>query len=110
MKRVVVTTLLMIASASGAGAFDAAKFLQLDGELLACFEAEAARLDDGRSDVRSVAAAVYAACGRAKMKVLSGMDFSSQEAVTNALRASRDQDIDRASIAVLKVRVARAPK
>ncbi|MCK1407645.1 hypothetical protein [Bradyrhizobium sp. 76] len=100
-----LVVLLLIASASGAGAIDANRFLQLDTELLACFDQQAVRLDDGRSDARSVAAGVFAACGPAKMKLLSEMGFSSQEAVAKAYRDGRDQDVDRATIAVLKARV-----
>ena len=84
-----------------------APFLDADAKYLQCFDEQAARLDDGRSDVRSVAAAIYAACGKAKMAALLTMNFNSQEAVTKAVQATRDQDIDRASIAVLKVRGAK---
>lgn len=103
MRRISVAMLLM-ASASGAGAFDMKKFLELDSKYLACMDAQALRLDDGRSDARSVASAVYAACGPDKMAAVATAGFSSQDAAAKAVRDSRDQDIDRATIAVLKVR------
>lgn len=105
MRMVVVLAAALAAGATGAGAqADLGKLVDHDGELLLCFDVQAARLDDGRSDVRSVAAAVLAACGPVKMKKMAAAGFTSQAAVANAVQATREQDVDRASIAVLKKR------
>lgn len=94
---------MLIASAFGAGAgtVDASRF---DEQLLQCFETEAQRFDDGHSDARSVAAAVYAACGPLKLAILTVSGMKTQVA-HRALHETRDEDIDRATISVLRLRV-----
>lgn len=87
---------------------DLKAFADANDKYQICFAEQATKLDDDRSDARTIAAAVYAACWKAKIATLQATGgMNSTDAINRALQASRDEDIDRASIAVLEARNAK---
>lgn len=89
--------------AASSAPVDTSKIAELEQLLVKCFDLQAQRLDDGHSDARSVAAAVYAACGPEKTAILTAAGMAAQ-LINRTLHDAREQDIDRATISVLNHR------
>ncbi|MCT4496061.1 hypothetical protein [Bosea minatitlanensis] len=92
MMRAVIAAGLMVVSgaARGQSEFD-------------CYERQAARLDDKRSDARTVAAAVVATCHPGRFSTRNGRGELTA-AVRAELEKSRTAEIDMATVFVLRGR------
>ncbi len=70
-------------------------------ETLACYERYATALDDGKSDPRSIGAAVISQCRGVRMKELRTRGVSESGIAQAVNGPSREGDVDAAAAAVL---------
>lgn len=99
MQRILIITALLLI-ASGADAQKNSAQQKMDA-YYTCLKSSAARLDDHRSDARTVAGAIYQDCSAehlAAVRAFSGLD---EAAARQVLRGNREADIDRATFIVL---------
>lgn len=103
-----LTFTLLLANATGAAA--QVDKMSTAAQYIECMKLRTDQLDDGKSDARSVAAAVYSACQserRAHMRYTAGVDNTRAQQLMDV---SREQDIDQVSAVVLQERAKRRGK
>lgn len=99
--------LLAAASSTGAAAEDQPPAaVEANARWYACARSEAAALDDGISDARTIGAAASQACQQWRVKLIAAYPFHSQTAARRALDEILAQDIDRATLFVVEARKA----